>query len=131
MEKINQDLIAPCGMNCAICMAHLRKNNPCHGCNNADCNKPKTRVNCKIRNCQLREGKFCFDCPKFPCDRLKHLDSRYRQKYGMSEIENLNKIKTEGMEKFLESEQQKWRCPNCGQLRCCHNGLCYHCDIKK
>lgn len=102
------DLIAPCGMNCGICRAYLRSKNPCQGCNKAEQNWPKTRVHCKLRNCQKRNSKFCYDCAQFPCDRLKHLDLRYRTRYGMSEIENLEFIRDKGIEKFLEEERKKW-----------------------
>ena len=96
VEIISRNLIAPCGMNCGICMAHLREKNRCQGCQEAEKNKPKTRVFCKIRICQERKGKYCFNCPRFPCDRLKSLDKRYRTKYGMSEIENLEFIRCRG-----------------------------------
>jgi len=39
---------------------------------------------------------------------LKRLDTRYRERYGMSQIENLLCIKERGMEKFLEEEDRKW-----------------------
>ena len=107
---INKNLIAPCGMNCGICRAHLRQTNPCHGCNNAEQNKPKTRAHCRLRLCNKRKGDFCFDCIEFPCDRLRHLDDRYRTQYGMSEIENLNYIREKGIKKFLEKEREKWVC---------------------
>ena len=51
--------------------------------------KPKTRVICKITNCNhLTKGtiKYCSDCDKYPCKNLNHLDKRYRAKYGMSLI---------------------------------------------
>ena len=102
------DLIAPCGMNCRICKAYLRSNNPCQGCHHIEQNTPKTRVNCKLRICKERKGKFCYECTQFPCDWLKHLDYRYRTKYGMSEIENLIFIRENGMKKFLEQERKKW-----------------------
>jgi hypothetical protein len=35
------------------------------------------------------------------------------------------------MEKFLEREEVKWRCPQCGGMICCHNGLCLNCDLEK
>ena len=108
MEKIDKDLIAPCGMNCGICKAHLRKDNPCHGCRDAEQNKPKTRISCKIRVCQKRKGDYCFDCTEFPCDRLKHLDERYRTKYNMSEITNLKSIRNNGIEKFVEKQNEKY-----------------------
>jgi hypothetical protein len=45
-------------------------------------------------------------------------------------IENLNLIKEEGMAAFLNREEEKWLCPNCGGLICCHNGLCFNCGIE-
>jgi len=107
-RKIVQNLIAPCGMNCGICKAYLRENNPCHGCNKAQENKPKTRVNCRLRVCRKRTGKFCCHCPEFPCDRLRHLDKRYRTRYGMSEIENLEFIRKNGIRKFVAAERKRW-----------------------
>lgn len=109
MGKINKSLVAPCGMNCGICRAYLREKNPCHGCRKADENYPKTRVNCKIRTCAKHKGSFCFDCDEFPCERLKRLDKRYREKYGMSEIENLECIRENGIDEFMKKERKKWQ----------------------
>lgn len=95
-------------MNCGVCKAFLRQHNPCHGCNDAEENKPKTRVNCRLRICDKRIGKFCCDCAEFPCDRLRHLDHRYRTRYGMSQIENLACIRDKGIRKFLVNERKRW-----------------------
>jgi len=105
---IRKDLIAPCGMNCGICRAYLRQRNPCHGCSDAEQNKPRTRLNCRLRVCKKRSGDFCCNCTEFPCDRLKHLDKRYRTRYGMSEIENLEYIRDHGIRKFVERERKRW-----------------------
>ncbi|WKY44392.1 hypothetical protein Q5O14_17560 [Eubacteriaceae bacterium ES2] len=75
--------------------------------------------------------RFCFECENFPCKRLKALDKRYRTKYHMSMIDNLEFIQTHGIEKFLEKEKKKWRCPECGGLICCHNGLCLNCNVDR
>lgn len=107
-SRITENLIAPCGMNCAICKAYLREHNPCHGCNDAGQNKPETRVHCRLRLCDKRTGKFCCYCAEFPCDRLRHLDHRYRTRYGMSEIDNLEYIRDKGIRKFVESERRRW-----------------------
>ena len=56
------------------------------------------------------------------------LDKRYRTKYHMSMIANLDQIRDQGMEAFLAQEAQKWRCPTCGGSLCCHNGLCMYCQ---
>ncbi len=107
-NRITSNLIAPCGMNCGVCIAFLREHNPCLGCRDAEQEKPKTITQCYMRVCKERTGKFCFDCARFPCDRLRHLDLRYRTKYGMSEIENLVFIRDNGIRKFVESERRRW-----------------------
>ncbi len=105
---IEKNLIAPCGMNCAVCQGHLRENNPCPGCRDDSVKKPKTRVNCKIKTCTKRQGEFCHECGEFPCENLKHLDQRYQTKYGMSQIANLEMIRDKGIEKFIELQTKKY-----------------------
>lgn len=125
-------LIAPCGMNCYICMAYLRKKNKCPGCR-IEANKPVTRVICKIKTCEtLTENKlaFCFECENVPCKNLKHLDKRYRTRYNMSMIENLENIQKIGIEEFLKNEKIRWTCPECGGTVCVHKGYCYDCGKK-
>jgi hypothetical protein len=123
-------LIAPCGMNCGICLAYLREKNRCEGCWADDTNKPKSCINCIIKNCELlekTESKFCYDCEKFPCKRLKQLDKRYRTKYHMSMLENLANIKIHGLENFVEMEHERWKCGQCGGMICVHRQYCLNC----
>ena len=136
---MEEKLIAPCGMNCRLCIAYQAMKNDlkkqgfhrkyCLGClpRGENCNHMKDR--CDL----LGKGlvRFCYECEDFPCSRLKNLDKRYRTKYHMSMIENLEFIKEHGMERFLEKEEAKWRCPECGDVISCHNGLCLHCDVDK
>lgn len=56
---------------------------------------------------------------------LKNLDKRYRNKYNMSMLDNLEFIKSDGMNKFLEKERKKWKCKKCGGVVSCHDGKCY------
>ncbi|MFA5450577.1 MAG: DUF3795 domain-containing protein [Dehalococcoidales bacterium] len=136
---MEEQLIAPCGMNCGLCVSYLAMKTDlnkkgfarkyCPGC------RPRGK-NCifMARQCDL-VGKglvrFCYECDTFPCHRLKDLDKRYRSKYHMSMIENLGFIKQHGITKFLEEEALKWRCPGCGGMICCHNGLCLNCNLDK
>jgi len=78
----------------------------------------------------LRAGKsgFCFECDTFPCARLRRLDKRYRTKYRMSMIENLEVIRDSGVESFVESERERWACPECGGMQCVHTDVCVYCD---
>jgi len=127
---VGNQLIAPCGMNCGICLAYLRKERKCPGCRGVDTDKPITRSRCIIKNCEIikqsRSG-FCFECEKYPCRRLKQLDKRYRTKYSMSMIENLNSIKEIGLSTFLENEKERWHCAQCGGVICVHRGYCLQC----
>lgn len=127
-------LIAPCGMNCGLCRAYLRDKKKCPGCNGIDVGKPASCIKCQIRNCaniQASESKFCYDCNKFPCTRMKQLDKRYRINYAMSMIENLAQIKNLGMDEFIMNEKIKWTCTNCGGTICVHKGYCINCNEKK
>ena len=124
------ELIAPCGMNCGICLGYLREKNRCSGCWVDNEHKPKHCVNCIIKNCELLEktnSKFCFDCEKYPCTRLKQLDKRYRTNYGISMIENLDNIKKVGLDRFVQIEYDRWICNNCGGTICVHRGYCLRC----
>lgn len=125
-----KELIAPCGMNCGICLAYLREKNRCGGCWGPDNNKPKSCAHCIIRNCEFiakSESKFCYECLKYPCTRLKNLDKRYRTKYHMSMIENLGVIKINGVDFFVQKEHERWLCKTCGGMICVHRGRCLKC----
>jgi len=128
---ITTTLIAPCGMNCGTCMAYLRDKNTCPGCRVDDPNKAITTLRCKIKNREaLQQGnlKFCFECDNFPCKRVKRLDKRYRTKYNMSVIENLENIQRLGIRQFAANEKVRWACPNCGGTICVHRQVCYGCE---
>jgi len=134
MEEVH---IAPCGMNCSVCIAYQFQQNELNklGFKRAYCLGCITRgENCKHMkdSCELlKEGKvrFCYECDSFPCKRLKSLDKRYRSKYHLSMIDNLKLIQEMGMDAFLEKEKIKWSCPKCGSYICCHNGLCLNCEL--
>ena len=134
---MEEELIAFCGMNCSLCVNYLALKNDlknkgfgrsyCPGCLPRGKNCTFMKKHCDLVGKGL--VRFCFDCDDFPCNRLIALDKRYRTKYHMSMIENLEFIKGHGIEKFLEKEGEKWRCPDCGDVICCHNGLCLNCDL--
>ena len=131
---IKTSLIAPCGMNCGLCRAYQRVKNKCAGCNSTSFNKPSHCIDCWIKNCELlsnNKSKFCFTCRNYPCSRIRNLDKRYRAKYGMSMIENLETIKKIGIRKFTKLEKRKWSCSNCGNLICVHKENCLVCGTKR
>jgi hypothetical protein len=136
---MEETLIAPCGMNCGVCISYLAMKHDlnkqgfsktyCPGCLPRGKNCAVLKKECDL----LTKGlvRFCYECRAFPCGRLKALDKRYRIKYHMSMVENLEFIRERGMESFLEKEDAKWRCPDCGGTICCHNGLCLTCGLDR
>ena len=138
-NAIDPSLIAPCGMNCALCAGYLALKNDlrskgikmpyCAGC------RPRNKKCAFLkRECpKLSKGElvFCYECTGFPCDRLSTLNERYKTRYKMSMIENLNFIEENGLQKFIENQERTWKCPTCGELISCHNGLCFRCDLEK
>lgn len=136
---MKEELIAPCGMNCSLCVAYrfmkgdvnkqgFRKTY-CPGCLPRGEGCLHMGDQCE----QLRIGaiRFCYTCGSFPCRRLKALDRRYRTKYHMSMIANLEFIRDGGLAAFLQQQGEEWRCPECGGVICCHNGLCLDCQLDK
>lgn len=124
---MNKSLIAPCGMNCAICKGYLRQKNKCPGCNFMNAIKPTYCRKCIIKNCQQLKQldmDFCSPkCPKFPCKRLKDLDKRYKTKYDMSMIDNLQLIQEKGISQFLKQQKNKYRQAN--KTLCVHDKQYY------
>ena len=135
-NNIKEALVAPCGMDCSLCSAYLAyshnlpkekgKISHCTGC------RPRNKQ-CAflIRECALLRDKkidFCFDCSIYPCDNLKYLDHRYKTKYGLSFIENLNYVQENGLNKFISRQKRKYKCSKCGDVICIHNKKCYSCD---
>jgi len=129
-ESLCAELIAPCGMNCGLCIACLREKNRCDGCNGDDTRKPQHCAPCRIKNCEelaANGGGFCFTCAKFPCVRLRQLDARYRTRYRMSMVENLLHVRDLGLDSFVVSERERWKCLECGGLVCVHGARCTSC----
>ena len=119
-----QQLVAPCGMNCALCQAYQGKGLACHGYGHGG--ERKACQNCSIQKCENKKA-FCFGCTQYPCKRLKALDKRYRTKYHMSRLENLALIQTNGLDEFVRQQNERYRCSNCGKLRTVHQDSCLYC----
>ena len=130
--KFDRSLIAPCGMNCGTCIAYLRVKNKCPGCRTFSVDKAVSVRKCIVVKCinlEKTNSKFCYECTKFPCKRIKQLDKRYRTKYRTSFIENLLMIKENGIADFLDFESRRRTCPNCGSTLCVHRSFCLDCKI--
>lgn len=133
---IKKDLIAPCGMNCAICSKYLayvhRLSKPqCPGCRpgNQPCDylfKKCLGINRSLQGNST--AHFCSACDLYPCKEIDRMDKRYRKNYQMSVKQNLTSIEEEGMAKFIETQYRTYRCHQCGGVISVHNKKCFACD---
>lgn len=136
-KTVDKELIAPCGINCAVCGAYLALRYDvkskgirvpyCEGCRPR--NKKCAFLKKKCTQLMNKEVEFCYECKNFPCERLKHIDHRYRTYFHMSLRENLERIRKNGMLTFLKEQERRWQCPACSGTICCHNGICFNCGL--
>jgi hypothetical protein len=132
----NEELIAPCGMNCAICSNFLAYENnlnksQCSGCRPS--NKKCTYLfeKCTGLNHSLEgnaNAKFCFECGQYPCREINRMDRRYRDNYAMSVKDNLERIRADGVVTFAKVQYKKYQCSKCRGLSSIHNRKCFRCD---
>ena len=128
--RFDENLIAPCGMNCGTCLAYLRQKNHCPGCRILSDAKSVSVQRCIIVKCEhlaQTQSKFCYECANYPCRRVLQLDKRYRTKYNTSFIANLQMIRERGLAAFLAFEAQRRTCPSCGATLCVHRPFCLEC----
>jgi len=129
---ISEKLVAPCGMNCGLCVSYFgytvkgkKSKNPCSGCRSRDKQCAFLKAGCE--KLAKKKVEYCFECDNFPCKDLQDIDAKYRKKYEMSMIENLKNIEARGIENFLEMQEKKYKCPECDGTICVHTGKCYNC----
>jgi hypothetical protein len=127
------ELIAPCGMNCRLCVGYFgytisggKRKKRCIGCEPSGKHCAFIKKRCK--RLTKKEINYCYECRDFPCSQLEKLDKSYRKRFEMSMIDNLENIRDMGMENFLKQQEKKYRCPNCGDVKCVHTKKCYNCE---
>lgn len=131
-----EEMIAPCGLDCSLCMFAHAKEKPCLGCNVDGDTKPAFCASwCKIIPCEKRVKngyRFCDECPDYPCEDMMEREKRYTTAYPLKEspMQNLRDIRAMGMEAFLEQQRKRFSCPQCGGPICIHNGVCRDCGSK-
>ena len=116
-------MIAPCGLNCAVCSEALREDSPCVGCRNEGR---------KGEYCANLSDGFCDRCPQYPCREIVDKECWYVNAYPMIEslMGNLAFIGENGIEQFLQREKVRWTCSDCGGCISVHDGVCYGCGKK-
>jgi len=88
---MEEELIAPCGMNCNICSGYLACKSDVKSagikmlyCTDCRSREKKCAFFKKKRDLLLQNKlKYCYKCADFPCSNLQKLDARYRRDFRM------------------------------------------------
>ncbi len=128
--KVKKELMAPCGLYCGVCGIHIATsdNNTkfkerfasarnvtvdqinCDGCLSG--NLYVFCKTCSIRSCALKKGiEGCHQCAEFPCKFIQDFPIEVGKKVMLRAIPDWKKL---GTEKFVEGEEKRYTCPNCG-----------------
>ena len=134
MVNIKKELLAPCGLYCGVCSIYIahRDNNlkfkkallpiykafaksiddiSCTGCLSDGVVFPVCR-SCPIKRCSQDKGILgCHQCEDFPCKFIQNFPIAVGKKVILRAIPTWREL---GTEKWVELEEKRYHCPDCG-----------------
>lgn len=134
MVEVKEELLAPCGLYCGVCSIYIahRDNNEkfkhvllpvyrafaksiddiaCTGCLSSGVVFSVCRA-CSIKKCNEEKGtKGCYQCNDFPCKFINNFPVPVAKEVMMRTIPFWRE---NGTEKFVEEEEKRYICPECG-----------------
>jgi hypothetical protein len=103
MNAMQGDVLAPCGLYCAICVDHV-VNKVCHGCG-CECGRCAGTAhaeNCQIAQCVAKQGfETCAECDELPCTDLILFAYHPLWQHHLPVIEVLRRAQKVGKERLL------------------------------
>lgn len=125
-----------CGMYCGACPNLLATregkadaDQTCHGCKSE---RPASYcATCGIKACARRKGiEFCDRCDGMAtCELIRAFVSDTQFPYAQCAIKNLGVIQTEGLIRWLEMQEKRWQCGNCGSAFSWYHETCPRCGL--
>ena len=87
---------------------------------------------CLIRVCpEEKPGVVrCSDCPDFPCSRITAFNDD-GMRHHAEVLDNLCRIRDEGVSAWLEAEEKRWLCPQCQRPGEWYARNCFHCGTEQ
>lgn len=125
------DLVSYCNIWCGACPGFHRGN--CKGCRSTE-NKPESKKSCgySMKPCCIKKGlDTCAECEEYPCSKITKLitsqKGRKEYDYRHDIPNNVEKIRKESLEAWIQSQKEKWTCPECGGPGVFYNLICWEC----
>lgn len=128
--KVKREFVAPCGLYCGVCSIYIahRDNNEkfkemltsvynvpaekicCKGCLS---DEPFVYcVTCPVKSCTKSKGiEGCHQCADFPCKFIDEFPIEVGKKVILRAIPAWREL---GTEKWIEAEERRYICPQCG-----------------
>jgi hypothetical protein len=123
-----------CGVYCGACpnmlatkAGKIDEARQCYGCKSE---KPTGFcATCGIKACALCKGyEFCDQCDDLiTCELMHKFVSDTQYPYGQCVLKNMQMIQKEGLEKWLDLQDKRWRCKNCGAAHSWYEETCRQC----
>ena len=123
-----------CGVYCGACPVVLEtkdgrigEDKQCYGCKSE---KPTGYcATCGIKVCAQRKGyEFCNQCGELKtCELMQKFVSDKQYPYGQCVLKNMETIRVMGLPKWVEMQDGRWRCKNCGASYSWYEETCRQC----
>ena len=150
LVDVNKDLLAPCGLYCGVCAIYIAdrdKNDKfkeklikvyapftktiediqCTGCLSDGIVASFCQV-CDIKKCvKKKELESCAGCDEFPCKKIKRFPLAVGKKVIMRAIPQWREM---GTERWVEEEEKRYHCPECGNQLFRGAKRCNSCKIQ-
>jgi hypothetical protein len=100
----------------------------CHGCKTM--NRALFCKDCPFARCALERGiKSCIECVEYPCEELKKFQADEWPHHSLI-LKNLDRIREVGLDRWLEEQEKRWRCKECGEPFSWYDETCGNCGAK-
>ncbi len=151
-DKIEEKMLAPCGMDCMVCSRHCYHRNPCPGCFSLGSSSAgrapaaPLRKSCDIRRCAReralsrpsssesspeKEIFRCAVCPDYPCALSEALEKHFLVRYDIDLSANNEEIRRVGSEEFLRMQKEEFTCSVCRGVISVQDQECSICQVAK